>query len=148
MTSLKIAGWLTCLASLTHVAIIFGGADWYRFFGAGEDMAIMAENGSIYPALLTSIIGLILATWAAYALSGAKVIRSLPFTNIALATIAFIFLARGILGVPLVLLADDPYLSELNDKMTFMVISSIFCTILGVLYAHGFLKLKNISANN
>ncbi len=147
MKLLKIAGWLTIIASLAHVAIIFGGADWYRFFGAGEEMAIMAENGSIYPALLTSFIALMLAVWATFAFSGAGVIRSLPFTNIVLTIVAVIFLARGVFGVPLVLLVDDPYLSELSDKMMFMVITSIFCTVLGTLYAYGVFKLKSSAAS-
>jgi len=45
MTSLKIAGCLSLLASLAHLAIIVGGPSWYRFFGAGEQLATMAEQG-------------------------------------------------------------------------------------------------------
>lgn len=33
---LMIGGILSMLAALLHVAVIFGGPDWYRFFRAGE----------------------------------------------------------------------------------------------------------------
>ena len=52
MKVLKVAGVLTAITSIMHVAIIVGGADWYRFFGAGEEMAVMNEQGSIYPAVI------------------------------------------------------------------------------------------------
>ncbi|WP_353615513.1 hypothetical protein [Colwellia sp. PAMC 21821] len=40
---LVIAGFLSALAAAIHLGCIFFGASWYRFFGAGEHMAIMAE---------------------------------------------------------------------------------------------------------
>jgi hypothetical protein len=130
-------GALTGAASLLHVAMIVGGADWYRFFGAGERMARMAARGSPYPALVTAGIAAVLAVWALYALSAAGVIRRLPLLRPALAAIAAVFLARGILGIPLVLLVDDPYLSQLRGRMTFMVVTSLVCVALGLCYAVG-----------
>ena len=38
-------GVLSAAASLLHLAVIAGGPAWYRFFGAGEGMAQMAERG-------------------------------------------------------------------------------------------------------
>jgi hypothetical protein len=32
-------GILSAIAALLHAAVIAGGPDWYRFFGAGEEMA-------------------------------------------------------------------------------------------------------------
>ncbi|MBC7983974.1 MAG: hypothetical protein H7Y02_08975 [Candidatus Obscuribacterales bacterium] len=46
---------LSAVAAMLHVGIIFVGAPWYRFFGAGEDMARKAEAGSWYPALITRL---------------------------------------------------------------------------------------------
>ncbi len=43
---LTVAASLSFIAAALHVAIIFGGGDWYRFFGAGEAMASLAESGS------------------------------------------------------------------------------------------------------
>ncbi len=134
---LLAAGVLTGAASLLHVGIILGGPDWYRFFGAGERMARFAARGFLYPTLVTASIAAVLALWALYALSGAGVVRRLPLLRPALALIAAVFLARGLLGVPLVLFVEHPYAAELRAKMTFMVVTSAVCLFLGVCYAVG-----------
>lgn len=138
---LILGGSLTAVAALLHVAIILGGPDWYRFFGAGERMAWLAARGSIYPAVVTACIAAILGVWALYAFSGAGVIRRLPLLRLALALIAAVYLARGILGVPVVLFVDDVYTNQLKAKMTFMVVSSAICVVLGLCYAIGGARL-------
>ncbi len=50
------AGVLSAAAALLHLAIVAGGPDWYRFFGAGEGMARMAERGLLRPTLITLAI--------------------------------------------------------------------------------------------
>jgi hypothetical protein len=134
---LLTGGVLTGAAALLHVGIILGGPDWYRFFGAGERMARMAARGSIYPAIITACIAANLGVWALYAFSGAGVIRRLPLLRLALALIAAVYLARGILGIPAVMWMDDPYTRQLRAKMTFMVVSSAICVVLGLCYAAG-----------
>ena len=39
------------LAASLHIAIIIGGPEWYRFFGAGERMATLAGQGSLIPTI-------------------------------------------------------------------------------------------------
>ena len=51
---LIIAGSLSAIAAILHLGCIYFGAPWYRFFGAGEQMAILAEQGSVQPTLITS----------------------------------------------------------------------------------------------
>lgn len=128
---------LTGAASLLHLGIIFGGPDWYRFFGAGERMARLSARGSAYPTAVTAGIAWVLGLWALYGLSGAGVIRRLPLLRLALVLIAGVYLARGILGIPLVLFVDAPYTNELKGRMTFMVVSSLICILLGLCYAFG-----------
>lgn len=128
---------LTAAASLLHLAIIFGGPGWYRFFGAGERMARLSARGSAYPALITAAIALLLGLWALYGLSGAGVIRRLPLLRPALALIAVAYFSRGILGIPAVMFAGGPYADELKGRMTFMVVSSLICIFLGLCYASG-----------
>jgi hypothetical protein len=140
---LLTGGFLTGVASLLHVGIILGGPEWYRFFGAGEGMARLAARGSTYPAVVTAGIASVLGVWTLYALSGAGVIRRLPFLRAALWLIAAIYLARGVLGIPLVLAVEDPYLQELRARTTFMVVSSAICIFLGVCYAVGAFGLRN-----
>jgi len=135
---LVLGGILSCSAALLHVAIIFGGPNWYRFFGAGEDMARLSEQGSSYPIIVTSCMALLLAIWGMYAFSGARIIFQLPLIKTALFLIAAVFILRGIAGVPVVLWLDDPYAMELRAKMTFMVLSSILSLGMGLCYAVGF----------
>lgn len=141
MKLLTVAGICTALASVTHLMIIVGGGNWYRFFGAGEQMATMQEQGSSYPAMVTFIIACILALWSLYAFSGAKIIAKLPFTKSILTIVSLIFLARGLLAIPVVILADSPYMAELASNMDFMIISSLICLIIGSCYALGTYQL-------
>ena len=96
-------GWLSLAASVLHIGVIVGGPDWYRFFGAGEGMARMAERGEWMPALITLGIAAILAIWAAYAFAGAGLIRRLPLMRTALVAISAVYLLRGLFLVPLLL---------------------------------------------
>ncbi len=134
---LLLGGVLTGFASLLHIAIIVGGPDWYRFFGAGERMARLSAHGSAYPTFITAGIAVVLGVWSLYALSGVRLVRRLPFLRLILMLIATIYLARGVLGLPLVFLVEHPYTIELRQKMTFMVISSAICVVLAVCYAIG-----------
>ena len=73
---------MSLAASLLHLAVIAGGPDWYRFFGAGEGMARAAERGSAVPAVMTVIVAAILAIWAAYAWGAVGVMRRLPLLRV------------------------------------------------------------------
>jgi hypothetical protein len=71
---LVAGGVLSAGASLLHLGCIAGGASWYRFFGAGEKMARMAERGwRAVP--VTVLIAAVLALWSAYAFSAAGVLH-------------------------------------------------------------------------
>jgi len=104
---LILAGGLSLLAAVLHLAVIVGGPDWYRFFGAGEGMARMAERGMIWPTLITLGIAAVLAIWAAYAFSGAGMIGRLPLLRTGLVVITLIYLARGLLIIPAVLMQRE-----------------------------------------
>jgi len=119
---LLVAAGLSASAALLHVAIIFGGGDWYRFFGAGEEMARSAEAGRRYPAVITAGIALLLLLWSGYALAGAgwAVLSGLPCIKAALTVITGIYLLRGLAPLPLYLLAP----SQLTP---FWIWSSLIC---------------------
>jgi putative oxidoreductase len=140
---LLVAGSVACLiASMLHVAIIIGGPDWYRFFGAGEELAQLAEQGSPYPAIITAFITLILGVFGVYGLSGARIIPKLPFLSIGLGVIAFLFLARGLTGVPLVFLVNGPHFDELRSRMLFMAVTSLISAGIGICYLSGFIIVR------
>jgi hypothetical protein len=125
---LIIGGWLSLAAALLHVAVIVGGPDWYRFFGAGEDMARMAERGSPVPALVTTGIATVLAVWAAYAFAGAGLMRRLPLMRTALVAISAIYLLRGLVIVPVLMKPGSA---------AFDIWSSLIVLVYGVVYAVG-----------
>ncbi len=130
------SGWLvtgallSAAAAIMHLAVIVGGPDWYRFFGAGEEMARMAERGSPLPALITLGIAALLATCAAYALSAAGQIRRLPLIRTALVAISAVYLLRGLVLFPA--LALNPAKVD-----AFMLWSSLIVLAYGVVHAVG-----------
>jgi hypothetical protein len=145
---LIIAGISSGLVSLLHIAIIFGGADWYRFFGAGEGMAQLAEQGSNYPPATTALIAFMLALSAIYAFSGAGIIKRLPFLKLVLVIISSVYILRGALGIPIVIFIDDPYLNELEGRLSFMIISSFISLSFGLLYLIGLIKFWKTNINH
>ncbi len=125
---LVAAAALSAIAAALHVAIIVKGAPWYRFFGAGEDMARAAEKGRLFPAVVTSGIAAILALWSAYALSGAGMLPPLPLLRPALCAITAVYLLRGLVLVPVLVMPRGP-------STTFFVWSSVICLVFAA--AHG-----------
>ena len=133
---------LTSAVTALHVAIIVGGPGWYRFFGAGERMAQLAERGSGVPVVVTAGIAGCLAIAALYAFSGAGLMPQLPLLRPALVLIAVVYLMRGVCGIPVVLLARGPYAAELRARMPFMITTSLVSCAIGVCYAAGVASLR------
>ncbi|KGJ89181.1 hypothetical protein [Colwellia psychrerythraea] len=133
---LLIAGSLTAIAALLHLACIYFGAPWYRFFGAGEQMALMAEQGYFYPTLVTLAIFLILSLWSAYAFSAAGLIIRLPFLRLVMSLITLIYLTRGVAGFTLI---DNP----MGRTPEFWLWSSGICLTIGIFHAVGLQQLKD-----
>jgi hypothetical protein len=104
---LRISGWISVAAAVTHLACIVGGPAWYRFFGAGEEMASAAARGSWVPALMTAAVAVILAIWAAYAFSAAGDGPRLPLTRTALVAISSVLLLRAVGGIPMLWLQTE-----------------------------------------
>jgi hypothetical protein len=131
---LTAAGLLSAGAAILHLAVIAGGPDWYRFFGAGEGMARLAEQGSLRPPLVTLAIAAILGLWSAYAFAGAGLIRRLPLMRAALVTITAIYLLRGLVLIP-VLAANR------GDVDRFALWSSLIVLAYGITYAIGTVRV-------
>ncbi len=110
--SLLFGGVSSFLVAALHLAMIVGGPSWYRFFGAGEQMATLAEEGSWTPALVTLAITIIFTVWGLYAFSATGIVRPLPWLKFALLAIASIYILRGLALFPWLIQADrvDPFL--------------------------------------
>ena len=129
-TLLMYGALFSALAALVHFGCIVFGGDWYRFLGAGEQMAVLAEQGHWYPTTITLVIALILTIWSLYALSGARVIAKLPLLRLGLCVISFVYLLRG--TIFFLLMPMFP-----GNSATFWFVSSSICLIIGACYAVG-----------
>ncbi|WP_348733937.1 hypothetical protein [Rheinheimera texasensis] len=118
------------LAALAHAGCMLFGAAWYRFLGAGEQMAQLAEQGHWYPIVVTGAITFILLLWACYALSAAGVMRRLALTRLALVLISSILLLRGLAFAWLMPLFPE-------NSLLFWLVSSGICLLMGALFAVG-----------
>ena len=121
-------GLLSAVASLIHVGCIVQGPVWYRMFGAPEGLIQGVESGDPTLHWLTAGIAAMLAIWSAYAFAGAGLIRRLPLMRTALVAISAVYLARGLLIVP-VLLKQNP--------VRFEIWSSLIVLVYGAVYAIG-----------
>lgn len=127
---LLAAALCSALAALLHLACIVWGAPLYRFLGAGEQMARMAEAGHWYPDVAALCIAGVLLIWSAYAASGAGLIRRLPLLRLVLCLITLIYLARG-LGAVLIM----PMFP--GNSVLFWILTSAICLVIGLLHLLG-----------
>lgn len=97
---LTIAGLLSVCVAVLHVVILIAGAPAYRYFGAGERMARMAQLGSPVPTAMTAALVALFAVWAAYAFAGAGLIARPPFLRAGLVAIGVAYAARGLAAAP------------------------------------------------
>ena len=121
--------------ALLHLVIIFIGADAYRYFGAGEEMALLAESGSLQPALVTFVITIFFSLFGLYGLSGANIILRLPFLKWVLLAIGSIYALRGlaVIGELIVIFENPVYPLR-------MIIFSLVSLIAGIFYLAGVKK--------
>jgi putative oxidoreductase len=129
------AGLLSFIASVTHIGIVIRGPAWYRFFGAGERMARLAEEKSIKPILVTLSIALVLFLWGLYAWSGAGVIPQLPLLKPVLVLVTSVYLLRGIVGLVAPYVSNHPAI--LSNSKRFWFWSSLICLGIGLMHLLG-----------
>jgi hypothetical protein len=144
---LLLVGIAASAGAALHIAIMFGGPDWYAFFGAPRGLVEMARAGNIRAPISCLVIAAFLTLLAAYAFSGAGVIRRLPFLRLGLASIAAVLVLRGVLFVPLIVWRPSALsgICDCRTVDTFIIITSVLCFVLGVGYALGALAVPNNS---
>lgn len=127
---LIVGGALSGIAALAHLACLVVGAPLFRLLGAGEQMAQLHDAGHWYPTAITLAIAAVLAIWAAYALSGAGVLRKLPLRRTVLSAVTAVYIVRGVAFVPA--MAYFP-----GNSITFWVVSSSICLAIGLVHLAG-----------
>lgn len=136
---LIIAGSFSFLAACLHIGVVIVGPGWYRLFGAGESMALLAEQGSLRPAVITLCIAAILFFWAGCAWSGAGFLPSMPFLKICLSAITAIYLLRGLGGIIAPLVSDHPQIKQ--NSLAFWMWSSAICLVIGLFHLMGLMAV-------
>lgn len=129
------AGVINFAAALAHIAVIIGGASWYRFFGAGEAMATMAEQGQWRPTLITLGIAMLLAIGGIAAWSVAGLLPTYPIARWVVVGFCAVYLLRGVVGLIAPFVLSHPAIAE--NSTTFWVVSSILCIVFGAVHAMG-----------
>lgn len=120
-------------AAALHIAIIFGGERWYRFFGAGEQFAQAAARGELWQHAITAGIAAVLAVWGGCALAGAGLLPVFPGLRYLLLLIALVYLLRGCaIFAPLF----APHLAS-----AFLVWSSLICLLFAAAHGWGLMQV-------
>lgn len=122
-------------AALVHVGCIIFGASWYRFMGAGEQMAQWAIQGDARATQITAFIAIVLSVWSLYALSGARVIGKLPLLKFALVAITSVYLLRGVAGLFFIFAPTS------DRTAVFWLVSSLICCAFGFIHFIGVRQL-------
>jgi len=78
-----------------HVFVIVEGGWAYRFFGAGEVMATLADNGSWIPTAITSVIVLAALLAVGWYLAAAGILPTPPLLRTGLWAVALTYTLRG-----------------------------------------------------
>lgn len=127
---LVIGAALTGTAALMHFACIVIGAPAFRFLGAGEQLASMAERGHWYPGLAAFVIGAALSLCSAYALSAARLLPRFPLVRTVLCLATGVFLLRAI---------AFPWLKPAfpDNSNAFWLVTSGICLTIGLVHLAG-----------
>jgi hypothetical protein len=133
------SGLAALAAGVLHLAIVFGGPAWYAFFRAPEPIVRMAGAGALYPTIFCLVVAALLVLCAAYAFSGAGLLRPLPFLRTGLVFVGSVFILRGVVFIPLLFLRPDVLarVCNCNGIDTFLIVSSVICLATGIGYVVG-----------
>jgi hypothetical protein len=101
---LSLGAAMSFFVALLHLAMIPIGAEAYDFFTAPAHFIELARRGSPLPALMTLLIAFVFTVFGFYALSAAGRAPRLPQPRIILIGITGIYLLRGLVVVPELLL--------------------------------------------
>jgi putative oxidoreductase len=136
------SGLTAIVGAIIHLAAIVGGPSWYSFIGAPNSIVHLAAIGHPYPAIACVVIASILFVLAAYAFSGAGLVRRLPFVRITLVLISTILVVRGISFIPLMMWRPALFsdICNCNGVDSFLVVTSAICLAGGLAFAVGTCK--------
>ena len=133
------AGAALVLLALAHIGAIFGGHQWFAFLGAPDQLVAMARAGKRYPDTMALLIALVCLLWAAYAFSGAGLVRRLPLLRTGLWLIAAGLMARAFGFIAVLAVSPDAldFICGCNGIDTMVIVTSAICLAIGGAIAIG-----------
>lgn len=133
------SGIAAAAAGVLHIATIFGGPAWYRLIGATEPIVRLAAKDHPYPVIVCVVAATALFACAAFAFSGAGLIRRLPLLRTALVLITVALLFHGIAFIPLVVWWPHLMLGIYDGVgvNTILIVTSAICLAAGIGFGLG-----------
>jgi hypothetical protein len=140
---LVTAGILSFAVALFQIVIIFS-PNWSLYFGAPE--TLVSNTPLLYVTGITAAV--FFAVFGLYAISGAGYIRPLPFLRAGLLIIGFIYVLRGLVMIPMLLIMSN-YLQTSKPIPETGLASSLVSLFIGLVYLIGTIgSLKRMKPNN
>lgn len=93
--ALLVVALIAVLVAIAHASCIYFGTECYRAQMAPEVIVESSVDGTLLAPLGTMLASLLFFVCAGYALSSARIIRSLPLLTVAVYTISTLCIFRG-----------------------------------------------------
>jgi hypothetical protein len=133
-----VAGAASFIAALLHVACIVIGGKMYRFMGAGDQMAELADAGHWYPTVITLGIAGILAGWGYYAFAAGDLVPRPPALVLCLCLITAVYTLRGVALIPVLARfaagAQTVLIGRSGGGLRFWIVTSLICLGFGLIH--------------
>ena len=126
---LTSAGVVAFAAAIWHLLCILGGPSWYSFARAPHVLIESAQQGTYLAPVVTIIVAGLMFICSAYALSAAGLMRKIPLTTAALATIALICIIRALIAAPLLIRSTELDIWQLVASSIWLYVG--ICFLLG-----------------
>lgn len=133
---------LLCVAAVAlftavaHMSCIVFGESCYRAQMAPEALIQAAQKGGWEAPLATFIASSLFVICAIYALSAAKLIRSVPLLRLGILTISGLCLLRGVATLPLSLIFPE-------QVTTFSIVAGVVWFMSGAFCLYGFWAVRS-----
>ncbi|MFZ6749925.1 hypothetical protein [Undibacterium sp. Ren11W] len=136
-----LAGVIALIGAAIHLAAIFSGAGWYRFFGAPPLIVESARSGTLLAPVGAMLIAALMGLCAAYAFSALGLIRRMPLLRLMLAGMASVCLVRSFVLLPLSI-----FHPELRN--TFEVVAAVVWGLAGMGFLVGYYHSRLVTTKN
>ncbi|MCV2357034.1 hypothetical protein LNV09_23060 [Paucibacter sp. B2R-40] len=130
-----LAAAIAMVGVIIHIGAIFGGASWFKFFGAPPAVVESSRTGTLLAPVGSAAIAALMALCAAAAFSALGHIPRLPMLRLLLVSIAGISLLRAFAVIPVAFLRP-----ELIN--TFEIVAAIVWGLAGVGFAVAFTSAR------